>query len=72
MSGLDTALRKFANTPGDKFQDQWMLIQIMQTNRSTINGANIKNITPKNNTWQRINRENYYNLEKLNYSLSIQ
>ena len=30
MPSLDTAHRQFDNTPKDKFQDQWELIQWMQ------------------------------------------
>ena len=30
MSSLDTSHRQFANTPEDKFQDQWALIQWMK------------------------------------------
>ena len=47
MYGLDTAHRQCANTSEDKFQDQFMFIRLMQTNRSAINDANIKTINYK-------------------------
>ena len=71
MSGLDMAKWKFANTPEDKFQDQWALIWIMQTNRSKINNENIKNKNLKSNTWWIIKHRNIYNLEIFNCSLSV-
>ena len=62
MSSLYTDHRKFANTPKFKFQYQWMLIRLMQTNRSTINDANKITKTPRKKTWQIINRRNHYDL----------
>ena len=62
MSSLDMYHIQFSNTSEDKFQDQWTLILLMRTNRSTINDAKMITKTLKNNTWQIINRRNYYNL----------
>ena len=41
ISCLNTDHRKFSNTYKDKFQDQWTLIQLIQTNKSTINNENM-------------------------------
>ena len=68
ISGLDTAYRKFSNTPKDKFQDQWTLIRLIRTNSSTTNGKNMIAKTPMKNTWQIINQRNNNNLYHLNCS----
>ena len=52
MSYLNTVHRKFAIATEDKFQDQWTLIQSMQTNKSKINDSNTKTKTPKGNTFK--------------------
>ena len=41
MSGLDTAQRQFSNMPKNKVQYQCTPIQLIQTNKSKINDANI-------------------------------
>ena len=69
---LDTARNVFANTTNDKFQDQLILIWLMQTNRLTIKKANMVTKTAKDNTWQIINRRNFYNFWKLHCSSIIQ
>ena len=66
MSGLDTSRRKFAITPGNKFQDQWTPIRSMQTNRSKINDANMITKTPDKSNWIIINQRNKNNLYRLN------
>ena len=38
------------NTPEYKFQRQWILIQLIQTNRSTFNDEKMKTKTPNKNT----------------------
>ena len=52
MSSFNTVYRQFLNTPKDKFQDQWTLILLTQTDRSKINDSGMKTKTRKNNTSQ--------------------
>ena len=42
--------KQFANTPQDKFQDKWIMIQLMWTGRSKIDDRMIKTKPPQNNT----------------------
>ena len=70
MSSLDTCHRQFSITPEDKFQDQWILIQSMQANRSTINNAKMISKTPKRSNWIIINQINDNNLYRLNCSFN--
>ena len=63
MSGLDTTHRQFSNTPEDKFQDQWTMIQSMWTGNSIINNSNMITKTPNNNTLliiYQMDNENLY------------
>ena len=62
MSGLYMANRKRFNAPEDKFQDQWTLIRLMRTDRSTINDENMITKTLNNNTRWMINQRDYYNM----------
>ena len=50
MSDLNMAHKKIANTSGDKFNYQLIMIQLNQTNRSKTNDTNMKTKNPKNNT----------------------
>ena len=52
MSGSDMTYGQFTITSEDKFQDQWTLIQLTQTKKSTINDDNIKTKTTKANTFK--------------------
>ena len=37
------------------------MIQLIQTNKSTINNDKMKTETPRNDNWQKIDRGYYYN-----------
>ena len=50
------------NRWGKKIQDQLILIQLMRTQRSTINNARMITKTQNNSTWRIINCRHYYNL----------
>ena len=68
MSGLDTAHRKFPNTPKDNFQYKWMPIHSKWTNRSKFIDGNMIAKTPKNNIWWTNNLKNNNNLYLFNCS----
>ena len=77
MSGVDMAHKKNVITPKDKFHDQWTMNRFTQTNKSKINGNNIKNKTPKDNTlkqnvWIKPTQiDNLYNEVLTFYHLAI-
>ena len=47
MYDLDIPHRQFSITPEGKYQDQWILTQSIQTNKSKINDGMFKNKTTK-------------------------
>ena len=61
ISSLDMAHRQFSIAPKEKFQDQLILIQLTQINKSKINNANIKTKHIKDdnfkfNVWRKLTK----------------
>ena len=68
MSRLDMSHINISNTPGDKFQYEWTLIQSMRTNMSTINNSIMTTKTEKGNTLLIMNWRYNKNLYRSNCS----
>ena len=68
MSSVHASHMKVSNTTKDKFQYQWTLIRLMQTNRSNINDVKMVTKTPKNNILWIKNQRNNNNLYRFTCS----